>query len=733
MFEKKSKRFFCFLLVLTLLFTSMPPASINAAVPSAPATAWAYKNAISVKQTLSNPQEEHWYKLIVTEQGLSYKIALSTPSDVRYSLTLYNSEVTSLATAVGQSGKASLSRSLQSGTYYIKIASADGSISTQQYSLQTTASPFSYFGGSCLMAPGGQSVEVSGGSLYIDGERVSNFSWSDSYYYNKRPAYGMDYEDWSQSISESARGVIVDNIYRVGSYSGYRIGTGTVSSSNAVEIKVRNLHYDYYYYQSIAMNSKGEVVRDSTRETIKEDCEDEFIRVIIDVDTKKVIDTDLNYAYWQFNRKNSFTNYSFNVPVPLTEADAPTGFAVDIKNEKVTGVSNLMEYSTNGTSWTEITGDELNISSIIPAATASSDLTLKIRLKKSETFLASQATEIVIPRRIATPLAANVRFEGISETILLSDTMEYRMGTTGNYTTLEEGKTYIDVTVDNTAKSYQIRVKATDEKFASVPLTVKVVKRAAAPAVVYTAASDAITGVSTAMEYSLDGGLTWISATEKTIPRSVFGNETALVKVRVKATATAAKSEIKDVTVPDGPTNAPTGFSVDIKNEKVTGVSNLMEYSTNGTSWKAITGDTLDISTIIPVATATSDLLLKIRVKATTTVPASQIAEVLITRRVATPLAANVKFEGTSETILLSDTMEYRLGTTGDYTSVEEGKTCLEVTVDSVAKTYQIRVKATDEKFASLPLTVTVVKRAAAPAAVYTAASDAITGVTTAM
>uniref|UniRef100_UPI00286F40FB hypothetical protein n=1 Tax=Anaerosporobacter sp. TaxID=1872529 RepID=UPI00286F40FB len=414
-------------------------------------------------------------------------------------------------------------------------------------------------------------------------------------------------------------------------------------------------------------------------------------------------------------------------------AQAPTGFQVDIKNEKVTGVSNLMEYSTNGTSWKAITGDTMDISAIIPAATATADLTLKIRVKATSTIPASQIAEIVIPRRIATPLATNVKFEGTSETILLSDTMEYRIGTTGDYTSVEEGKTSLDVTVDSVAKTYQIRVKATAEKFASLPLAVTVAKRAAAPSAVYTAASDAITGVSTAMEYSLDGGSTWISSTTTTIPRSVFGNETALVKVRVKATATAAKSEVKDITVPDGPAQAPTGFQVDIKNEKVTGVSNLMEYSTNGTSWKAITGDTLDISAIIPAATAVLDLTLKIRVKATTTIPASQIAEVVIPRRIATPLAANVKFEGTSETILLSDTMEYRLGTTGDYISVEEGKTCLDVTVDNVAKSYQIRVKATDEQFASLPLTVTVAKRATAPSVVYTAVSDSITGVSTAM
>ncbi|MGG3892091.1 hypothetical protein, partial [Metabacillus fastidiosus] len=256
-------------------------------------------------------------------------------------------------------------------------------------------------------------------------------------------------------------------------------------------------------------------------------------------------------------------------------------------------------------------------------------------------------------RRLPTPLAANVKFDGINETIILNDTMEYRLGTTGDYTAVGTGVTSLSVDVGNVALSYQVRIKATNDKFASVPLTVSVAKRAGAPAAVYTASSDAITGVSTAMEYSLDDGKTWISVVATSIPRTAFGNDATVVKVRTKATATAAKSEIKDVAVPNGPAKAPTEFAVDIANEKVTGTSNLMEYSTNGTSWTAITGNELNISTIIPAATATNDLTLKIRVKATTTAPASQVTDVTIARRLPTPLAANVKFDGINETIIL--------------------------------------------------------------------------------
>ncbi|MGE7930496.1 hypothetical protein, partial [Lysinibacillus xylanilyticus] len=119
------------------------------------------------------------------------------------------------------------------------------------------------------------------------------------------------------------------------------------------------------------------------------------------------------------------------------------------------------------------------------------------------------------------------------------------------------------------------RIKATNDKFASAPLTVSVAKRAAAPAAVYNASSDAITGVSTAMEYSLDDEKTWISVAASSIPRTVFGNDVTVVKVRVKATEKAAKSEIKEVAVPSDPTDSPMGLAIDIENAEIYDTDNI--------------------------------------------------------------------------------------------------------------------------------------------------------------
>ncbi|MGG3890644.1 hypothetical protein, partial [Metabacillus fastidiosus] len=423
------KWIFVSLLATVIIFTAIPLISADAATPGNDyTTAWGYEDAININQVIANSTDEHWYKLVVKKKA-DYDIILSVPSNVKYSLTLYNSGISVLGEGVSQ-----YKQSLLPGTYYLKVASGDGSVSSQTYNLKANATFYGFLGGPCSVTSGGQIVEMSGGNLYIDGEIVTNFSWSSSYLYDRRASYGADYERWSQSISPLSGGVKVSDSYRVGSYTGYEIGKGAIVSTNAIEVRISNFYYYYYYYLSQAYNSLGEKIRDSYTESYSEDYKNSFVRVIIDADTKKVIDTDRSYAYEQFGRKNSFSIYKPNVPIPLTEADAPTGFAVDIANEKVTGTSNLMEYSTNGTSWTAITGNELNISTIIPAATAVNDLTLKIRMKKSADLLASPATDVIIARRLPTPLAANVKFDGINETIILDDTMEYRLGTTGDYT-----------------------------------------------------------------------------------------------------------------------------------------------------------------------------------------------------------------------------------------------------------------------------------------------------------
>jgi hypothetical protein len=247
-------------------------------------------------------------------------------------------------------------------------------------------------------------------------------------------------------------------------------------------------------------------------------------------------------------------SYVQRVAVPDSSADAPIGFEINYPQELVTGTSNFMEYSiNNGKTWVAITSSELNIETLIPASTVTNDLTMQIRVKATTTEPASLATDLAIQRRPATPSENDVKFDGISETVLVDDTLEYRMGTTGDFTSVSDGETFIPVDVAEASHSYQIKVKATDTTFASAARTITVPARPAAPTAVYDIINDRITGVTTAMEFSLDDGETWTDCSGTILDRSIFGYEEIVVQLRIRATDKAPVSFVQDISVFSNP------------------------------------------------------------------------------------------------------------------------------------------------------------------------------------
>jgi hypothetical protein len=426
------------------------------------------------------------------------------------------------------------------------------------------------------------------------------------------------------------------------------------------------------------------------------------------------------------------------VTVPARPGDAPSGLTFDAITETVSNVTNLMEYSTNGTTWIPIHGNPLDVSGLIPSATARDGVILRIRTSAVGDVGASRQTPVPLPKRQATPRAADVRFDGLEEEITgITVFMEVREGTTASFSSLLPPGESLPIDVDNVIKTFQVRVKATAEAPASTVLSIRVPARAAAPNALYNSSTDTITGVTTAREFSLDGEINWIRCTGTSIPRrgnSGFG-DVPTVHVRTAATATTPASNSIAVSVPVAPNTAPTGIGFDVNTETVTGVTDLMEYSTNGTTWTPIQGDSgsLDVSSLIPSAT-TRDVTLRIRVRAAGLVTASEQTLITLPRRQPTPRAADVRFDGFSETITeVKDTMEYRVGNTASYTSIAPGTTALPVNVDMPLHTYQIRLKAENGVPASAALNVRVPARAAAPTgAAYNSSSDTITGVTAA-
>ena len=205
-----------------------------------------------------------------------------------------------------------------------------------------------------------------------------------------------------------------------------------------------------------------------------------------------------------------------------------------------------------GRAWTNINAAELNIANLVPAFNAANPTLLRIRTAPTATVPPSLAAEITIPRRPATPLAANVRFDGFTETVIINDAMEFRLLGSTQWAGAAQGQTSFDVILGTVNASAFVKVRATESSLRSADFAVTVPRRLAAPNAVYNAATDAITGVSAAMEFSLDGGATWTRATGTTIPRSALGTGSVDVQVRTAATAAQGTSLSRAAHVPGG-------------------------------------------------------------------------------------------------------------------------------------------------------------------------------------
>jgi hypothetical protein len=239
-------------------------------------------------------------------------------------------------------------------------------------------------------------------------------------------------------------------------------------------------------------------------------------------------------------------------------APQTSDFTIDYAKETLGGTSTLMEYSTNGTTWTACTAN-MNIATLIPASTAT-DLTLKIRLKAVTTGTvapASASCDVTISKRPAASSATTVKYVGTTDTIdgVVKDTIEYKLSTGTSYTACTDTK--IAVTSGTAALIYNVRVASTTSAFASTALSVTVPARAAAPSATYAAATDNITGVTSLMEWVKIATATTTPdfsspsvVTGTTIGRSAIGDTATYVAIRIKATATAPVSQVKVVTVP---------------------------------------------------------------------------------------------------------------------------------------------------------------------------------------
>ena len=256
---------------------------------------------------------------------------------------------------------------------------------------------------------------------------------------------------------------------------------------------------------------------------------------------------------------------SISVPVALPSRPDGPAVAFDMKNLTVNTTS-AMEYSSDGGySWTPAP-DGLDVSGLLGK-------TVLFRYTATSTTPASSNTELELPAGASVPV---VSVDCENEQLIASElTLEWSQD---NGRTWSVCKTPMNVG-EYAGRELLFRVPGTTEKPASASVPVTIPRRENTPAVDVDVVSETI-NTTPAMEYSLNGGLSWTQAPMSLDVSQMTGEA---VLVRTAHTSSSFASHAVSVTVP---TRAGSvNVSVDMEKE-ILNTTTGMDYSLdNGRTW----------------------------------------------------------------------------------------------------------------------------------------------------
>jgi len=536
-FVKVRRLMLFFATSLLMIFTFAVVVNANTVDPNNPGnttnTAWAYNNNIDITQRFSTTQISHFYRLNVNVPDHTFQLTFNSSAGAQSTILVLNANGGELHRINVTGGEHISNVTLGNGTFFIVVDNNSLLSNANTYRLRMRPVTVGY-----LRAIGGQRVEVRSTGLYVDDvNRPLNYnvSWIETRPPPTKTVFIRTVANSPQNGSVNYHSQPLE----VGRFTGPR---GTVN--NGVLVTVSNFTVERPHpNQPTLVTSRVNFVYNLGLMRW-EDCAN---------------GTSIGYDPW-VGHIRSWTPVDVNGQVasaPVSVARPPQNLSINFQNETLSTSSTAqMQFSTNGTTWNNLDSN-LNISSAIPAA-GNAARTLWVRYAGTNMVLASSPVTLTLPVRPSAPTSNVVRFDGFTESILVNNTMEFRRGTTGDWTQISQGQTNAPVTVGTANATYQVRVRGTVGQFPSLPLPVIVPARRVAPNAVYNAASDAITGVNNTMEFRRDGEATWTSVTGTTIPRNALGHLAVTVHVRLPATATAPVSNVRVINVPDNPAGLPT-------------------------------------------------------------------------------------------------------------------------------------------------------------------------------
>lgn len=436
---------------------------------------------------------------------------------------------------------------------------------------------------------------------------------------------------------------------------------------------------------------------------------------------------------------NSTTQQSnpWTVTLPIRPATPSTCAFVyndptNVGKAVLTGLTNDLEYQLKGAdSWT--TGD----GSLIVFDLPSSSTTYYVRVKSTDSSFASNTKSLTLSKPGSAPSCSySTTTELISS---LSTAMEMKIGN-GVYTPVT-GTTFsttslLDNISSGSTLTISIRKIATESAPASLDKVFTLYARSTAPStLVYNAAANSISGCSSSMQYRLESATSWTSISGATLnlQSSASPDQDVKVYVRMKPTSTAAASLAVEFIIPQM-LPGPVG-TIDFLSESITSLPNgNYEYSTNRSSWTAVTvtNGSWDISSLL----STSSKTLYLRYAATGTTPITNYTAFSIAARPSAPSTVSFVYNdaGYPEKAVLSgatSAMQYKMETDAEWTDITDEKIVLDI--PSSATKYYIRTKSTVDSWSSANKTLTLAKRGSAPSCSYSASTELISSLKTTM
>ncbi len=296
-------------------------------------------------------------------------------------------------------------------------------------------------------------------------------------------------------------------------------------------------------------------------------------------------------------KKVDFTAKS--VPAPLTKSEAFDAIIVDFENETVSPVTGY-EVSSSNESYVPVTSLTELLDSDNPA--------IYVRIAETDTALASPWTEIRWPRP-----AAPSGIEGGAEEIIGTTTdMEYTKVGESTYTTASDQTTAVS------SGEYMVRYKAGTYSFASKAVKVVVNAKEQEPDTKDTQeapaanqftvtnatagkSNGAISGVTTAMEYSADNGKTWTKITANPLTGLAVGTyliryaETSDKEASDSIAIKVEEKETGSITILVKPENPDEERSFEISVEKGNTVVTTKQLGTISTAGVKVTFEDLEV------------------------------------------------------------------------------------------------------------------------------------------